>query len=294
MPGGLGRARETSYAGSTRSLCGLDETLTRAALSAARDLVMAAIEDRTYDVDGAVAELRELADSLRLGPSTECIVNAADDRDIPTIRLSEANLVQLGYGAAQRRIWTAETDRTSAIAEGVSRDKDLTKTLLSTCGVPVPEGVLVDSAEQAWEAAQDIGLPVVVKPVDGNHGRGVFMNLSGRADIETAFSVAADEGSGVMVERFIEGDEHRLLVVGGRMVAAARGDVAAIRGDGVSTVEQLIDSQINADPRRGSDEDHPLNIIRLDSAARTGNRPPRLRSGHGRARGPNRRHPAQW
>jgi cyanophycin synthetase len=269
LPGGLGRARETPVRGVYRVIVrAWYEPVTRAALYAARDLVMAAIEDRPYDVQAAVDELSELTETLRLGPSTDSIVDAADDRDIPAIRLSDVNLVQLGYGAAQRRIWTAETNLTSAIAEGVSRDKDLTKTLLSACGIPVPEGQLVKTVEEAWDAAQQIGLPVVIKPMDGNHGRGVFTNLATYAEIKTAFDVAVDEGSGVVVERHIQGDEHRLLVVGNRMVAAARGDVASVVGDGVSTVEQLIESQINADPRRGRDEDHPLNFIRLDSAAR--------------------------
>jgi cyanophycin synthetase len=270
FPGGLGRARETSKRGVYKVIVrAWYEPLTRAALFAARDLVMAAIEDHPFDVQAVVDQLRDLADDLRLGPSTESIVSAADDRDIPMIRLSDKhNLVQLGYGAAQRRIWTAESDQTSAIAEGVASDKALTKNLLQTCGVPVPEGQEVESAEHAWQAAQDIGLPVVVKPLDGNHGRGVFTNLTTREDIETAYSVAVDEGSGVVVERFIPGYEHRLLVVGNRMVAAARGDVATVISDGVNTVEQLIELQINSDPRRGSQEDQPLNFIRLDSAAR--------------------------
>lgn len=269
MPGGLGRARETPVRGVYKVIVrAWHEELTREALYCARDLVMAAIRDEPYDVPGCIERLRELAEELRLGPSTGCIVEAADDRDIPTIRLSEANLVQLGYGARQRRIWTAETDRTSAIAESISRNKDLTKSLLHACGVPVPEGRLVGSVEEAWEAAQDIGLPVVVKPSDGNHGRGVFTNLTTREEIETAYAVAVDEGSGVVVERFVLGDEHRLLVVGGRMVAAARGDAAVVVGDGVNTVEALIEIQLNSDPRRGRDEDHPLNPIRLDSAAR--------------------------
>lgn len=269
LPGGFGKARETS----TRSLYKVvvrawHEEVTRAALHEGRDLLMACIEDRPFDVAAAVSRLRDMNDSLCLGPSTACIVDAADDRDIPYTRLNEANLVQLGYGIAQRRIWTAETDRTSAIAESISRDKDLTKTLLSACGVPVPEGETVDSPEAAWEAAQDIGLPVVVKPCDGNHGRGVFTNLSTREEVEAAYKVAVEEGSGVIVERFIRGQEHRLLVVGGKLVAAAKGEEAAIVGDGKSTVEELIESQINSDPRRGTTEDHPLNRIRLDSAAR--------------------------
>src|SRR5690606_10660951 len=105
------------------------------------------------------------------------------------------------------------------IAEGISRDKDLTKELLRACGVPVPEGRLVRDVADAWEAAQEIGLPVAVKPCDGNHGRGVFVNVVSREEVEKAFSVAEEEGSGVIVERFVPGNEHRLLVVGGRMVA---------------------------------------------------------------------------
>ncbi len=269
MPGGFGKARETSTRGVYKVIVrAWHEEVTRAALYAARDLVMAAIEDRSYDVDAAVTRLRDMTDSLCLGPSTACIVDAADDRDIPAIRLNEGNLVQLGYGARQRRIWTAETDRTSAIAESISRDKDLTKRLLSACGVPVPEGRLVESAEDAWDAAEDIGVPVVVKPCDSNHGRGVFTNLRTRAEIEAAFAVAEEEGSGVLVERFVPGNEHRLLVVGRRVVAAARGEPVSVIGDGRSTIRELIEQQINTDPRRGSLEDSPLNPVRLDSAAR--------------------------
>ncbi len=268
MPGGLGRARETPLRGVYKVIVrAWHEPLTRESLQVARDLVMAAVEDRPFDVAGALERLKDLADSLSLGPSTACIVDAADDRDIPAIRLSDANLLQLGYGARQRRIWTAETSRTSAIAESISRDKDLTRRLLQACGVPVPEGRLVDSAADAWDMALELGLPVVVKPSDGNHGRGVFTCLNTREQIEAAYAVAVEEGSGVMVERFIQGDEHRLLVVGGRVVAAARGEAAMVVGDGTSTVLQLIEAQLNSDPRRGRDEDHPLNFIRLDSAA---------------------------
>ncbi|AOY91399.1 cyanophycin synthetase [Cupriavidus sp. USMAA2-4] len=269
MPGGFGKARETPVRGVYKVIVrAWHEEVTRAALQAARDLVMAAIEDRPYDVGAAVEHLRSLVDEHCLGPSTACIVDAADDFDIPSVRLSDGNLVQLGYGARQRRIWTAETDRTSAIGESISRDKDLTKSLLESCGVPVPEGRMVDDADDAWKAAQDIGVPVVVKPYDGNHGRGVFTNLTTQEEVQTAYAVAIDEGNGVIVERFVPGNEHRLLVVGGRLVAAAMGETASVVGDGKSTVEELIELQINSDPRRGSTEDHPLNRVRLDSAAR--------------------------
>ncbi len=269
MPGGFGKAREMDKRGHYKVVVrAWHEDVTRAALHAARDLVMAAIEDRPFDVAATVEMLTDLVDDKCLGPSTAAIVDAADARDIPAIRLSDANLVQLGYGAKSRRIWTAETDRTGAIAESISRDKDLTKSLLLPCGVPVPEGRMVDSPADAWQAAQEIGLPVVIKPYDGNHGRGVFINLTTREEIETAYGVALDEGSGVMIERSVSGAEHRLLVVGGQLVAATKGDMVSVTGDGKSTIQQLIDSQINSDPRRGTTEEHPLNLIRLDSAAR--------------------------
>lgn len=265
MQTGFGKARETSTRGVYKVVVrSRHEQVSRACLYAARDLVMAAIEDRPFDVPSTVAHLRAMADSLCLGPSTACIVDAATERQIPAIRLTEGNLVQLGYGARSRRIWTAETDQTSAIAEGIASDKDLTKSLLQSCGVPVPEGRLVDGPEDAWEAAEDIGVPVVVKPYDGNHGRGVCTDLNTREEVEAAYGVAREEGSGVIVERFVRGSEHRLLVVDGRMVAATRGEEAWVTGDGRSTIAELVESQINADPRRGEEEDYPLNLILLE------------------------------
>jgi cyanophycin synthetase len=268
LPGGFGKTRETSKRGIYKVVVSAwQEEVAHEALHSARDLVLAAMEDRPFDVGAAVEKLTESVDSLCLGPSTSSIIDAANDRGIPQIRLLETgNLVQLGYGAAMRRVWTAESDATSAIAEGISRDKGLTKTLLSACGVPVPEGCAVGSPEEAWEAAEDIGLPVCVKPVDGNHGRGVFIGLSEREEIERAYTVAVEEGSGVLVERSVPGTEHRLLVIGGRLVAASRGDAVSVTGDGKSSVEALVETQINCDPRRGSTEKHPLNRIRMDSA----------------------------
>lgn len=265
MQTGFGKARETSVRGVYKVVVrARHEEVSRACLDAARELLLAAIEDTPFDVPATVARLRAMADSLCLGPSTACIVDAATDRSIPSIRLTEGNLVQLGYGARNRRIWTAETDQTSAIAEGIASDKDLTKTLLQSCGVPVPEGRLVESPGDAWEAAEDIGVPVVVKPYDGNHGRGVCMDLSERAEVESSFDVALAEGSGVIVERFVRGHEHRLLVVGGRMVAATQGEEAWVTGDGRSTIVELIDRQLNTDPRRGEEEDYPLSLIVLE------------------------------
>ena len=262
---GFGKARQTSRHGIYKVVVrSRQEQVTRACLVAGRDLVMAAINDTHYDVPGTIEKLRELADKLCLGPSTTSIVDAAGERGIPFIRLNEGNLVQLGYGARQRRIWTAETDSTSAIAESISRDKDLTKTLLASCGLPIPEGRVVDGLEDAWDAAQDIGLPVAVKPTDANHARGITLEITTREDIEAAYRLALKEGSEVMVERSIPGVEHRLLVVGNRVVAASRGETAQVIGDGKSTIVQLIENQINSDPRCGEDESFPLEPVLLE------------------------------
>jgi cyanophycin synthetase len=264
---GFGKARETSTRGVYKVVIrSVNEIVTRQAMLEARELLMAAIEDRAFNVAGTILKLQELRDEHHLGPSTAAIVSAADDRKIPAIRLNDGNLVQLGYGSAQRRIWTAETGLTSAIAEGISRDKDLTKRLLAQCGVPIPEGRIVHNVEDAWKAALSVGLPVVVKPLDGNHSRGVFMNLTERSQMDAAFAGAAQEGSQVMVERFVQGNEHRLLVVGGKLVAALRGEPVSIRGDGEHTVRQLIELQINSDPRRGDMETHVLNPVILNGA----------------------------
>ncbi|KQQ96546.1 cyanophycin synthetase [Massilia sp. Leaf139] len=266
MKTGFGKTRSTGEHGIYKmAFRTRDAVVGRAALEAGHRLMMAAINDEPFDMPATVASLTELVDRYCLGPSTANIVDAATDRRIPSIRLTEGNLVQLGHGAAQRRIWTAETDRTSAIGESIASDKDLTKTLLASCGVPVPEGALVRSADAAWEEAQDIGLPVVVKPVDGNHGRGVTLNLMSESEVRTAYAIASEAGdsTAVLVERFIPGNEHRLLVVGRQVVAVARGESLWVTGDGQSTVTALVASQINTDPRRGESEEHPLGRVNV-------------------------------
>jgi cyanophycin synthetase len=265
-PVGFGKARETSEAGVYKVVVRYkDEHVARACLFAARELFLAAVHDRPYDVTGELDKLRALADRVCLGPSTSAIVAAAEARGIPARRLTTGSLVQLGYGCNQRRIWAAETDRTSAIAETIAQDKELTKTLLRTGGIPVPEGRPVEDAGDAWDAAQEIGPPVVVKPRDANHARGVFTNLTTREQIARAFDLALKEGSGVIVERFAPGSEHRLLVVGDQMIAASRGDASYIEGDGRRTVRQLVEEDLNTDPRRGVDEVYPLCLIRFDA-----------------------------
>ena len=265
MPTGFGQTRSTSQPGVYRMVFrARNRAIAEGALSHGHALLQAAMNNEPFDVAGAVKALHDVVDATWLGPSTWAIVSAATERGIPHLRLTDGNLVQLGQGARQRRIWTAETELTSAIAENIAGDKDLTKSLLLSCGVPVPEGQIVANAAEAWEAAQDIGLPVVVKPSDANHGRGVSLELSEQADIERAFSIADAEGSDVIVERYILGNEHRVLVVGGRVVAANRGESLWVTGDGVADVKTLIDLQLNSDPRRGEAEEFPLETIRLE------------------------------
>ena len=264
MRTGFGKARSTSTPGVYKiAFRTRHEEVGRAALAAGRNLLLSAIHATPFDMAGVVQELTDMVDDLCLGPSTAHIVDAATARRIPSIRLTGGNLVQLGYGKAQRRIWTAETDQTSAIAEEIASDKDLTKALLKSCGVPVPEGTLVRNADDAWEAAQDIGVPVVLKPYDGNHGRGVSLDLRTEAEVRAAFDLAhrKGDGSAVIVEQYIPGNEHRLLVVGKKMVAAAAGETLWMTGDGVHTIDQLADLHINTDPRRGTGEEFPLNAL---------------------------------
>jgi cyanophycin synthetase len=229
-----------------------------ACLHGARDLLLAAYRAEPFEVEAAIERLRDVVDSDALGPSTKAIVEAAKARGIPCRRLQEGrSLVQLGHGVKQRRMWTAETERSGAIAEYIAKDKDLARMILRQAGVPVPTGRIAVDADDAWEAAQDIGLPVVIKPRDGNHGRGVFIDMQTREQISDVFPHAAKCGDGVIVERFIPGVDHRLLVVGSRMVAASRGEPAVIVGDGKQTVRALIEVQLNSDPRRGTRDTAP-------------------------------------
>ncbi len=243
-----------------------EEAVGRSAFELAEALCLAAVEDRPFDLDAALASLRELDEDVRLGPSTGSIVQAAVARGIPYRRLTEGSLVQFGWGSRQRRIQAAETDRSSAIGESIAQDKELTKRLLSAAGVPVPNGRPVADAEDAWRAAHEIGGPVVVKPQDGNQGKGVAVNLETREQVLAAYAVAAEISSSVLVERYLPGQDYRMLVVGNRLVAAARRDPPQVFGDGKHTVRELVDL-VNSDPRRGTGHATSLTRIRFDDIA---------------------------
>jgi cyanophycin synthetase len=268
-PVGFGRAREMAEDGVYKVVVEYEvEELARASLATGRELCLAAVDDRPFDVAAAIDRLRRLAQRVRLGPSTAAIVEAAQARGIPCRRLNGESLVLLGHGARQRRILTAETDRTSSIAESIAEDKELTRSLLRAVGVPVPMGRSVASAADSWEAAREFGLPVVVKPRYGNQGKGVTTNLSTREQVETAYAHASEYSENLLVERFIPGDDYRLLIVAGKMVAAARREPAQVVGDGRSTIAQLVEL-VNADPRRGDDHATVLSKIALDAIAVT-------------------------
>jgi len=242
-----------------------EEAVGRLAVKLAQQLIDAALNGTAFDAQAAIAQLRELDEDERLGPSTGSIVDAAVARGIPYRRLTTGSLVQFGWGSKQRRIQAAEVDATSGVAESIAQDKELTKQLLNAAGVPVPLGRPVTDVDDAWVAAQDIGLPVVVKPQDGNQGKGVTVNIVSREQLVAAYAAAAEYGE-VMVEKFLPGFDFRLLVVGNRLVAAARRDPPQVIGDGSSTVRQLVDT-VNLDPRRGEGHATSLTKIRLDDIA---------------------------
>ncbi|MDD5249200.1 MAG: cyanophycin synthetase [Rhodocyclaceae bacterium] len=243
-----------------------EEAVGRLAFELAEALCLAAAANAPFDLDSALARLRELDEDVRLGPSTGSIVQAAVARGIPARRLTSGSLVQFGWGSRQRRIQAAETDRSSAIGEAIAQDKELTKKLLNAAGVPVPNGRPVADAEDAWKAACEIGGAVVVKPRDGRQGKGVAVNLATREQVLAGYAAAAEVSAEVMVERYMTGHDYRMLVIGDHLVAAARRDPPLVIGDGTHTVRQLVD-QVNSDPRRSHGHATSLTKIRFDDIA---------------------------
>ncbi|MFM7185116.1 MAG: cyanophycin synthetase [Planctomycetota bacterium] len=266
-PVGYGRAREAKTRGVYKVVVEYkEEKFAIECLHAAHRLILAAIDDAACDVTAEIKRLRQILLDVQLGPSTRSIVEAAIARGIPAQRLTEGSLVRLGQGARQRRICAAETDRTGAVAETIAQDKELTRTLLAESGIPVPEGRPVTDAADAWAVAEEIGGPVVVKPRYGNQGRGVSVNLATREEVEKAWILANEVDSSVVVERFVTGGDHRILVVAGRMVAAARRHPPIVVGDGAHTVRQLVDG-VNEDPRRCGDHATSLSPMVIDEVA---------------------------
>jgi len=220
--------------------------------------------------DWSWAEARDqfirFAQRRALGPSTAALVHAAERRGIPWLRLNEQSLVQLGHGKYQQRIQATVTGRTPHIAVELASDKEETNKILAGLGLPVPQQELVQSETQAVRAARRIGFPVVTKPYNGNHGRGISIRLTTEEEVAHGFAVAREHSRSVVVESFLEGDDHRLLVVNGELVAATRRTPGHVEGDGEHTVAQLIDI-VNQDPRRGVGHEKVLTRLELDAQA---------------------------
>lgn len=201
-----------------------------------------------------------------LGPSTASLVKAAEERNIPWLRLNDQSLVQLGHGRFQQRIQATVTGKTSHIAVELASDKEETNKILGSLGLPVPRQELVQSVEGAQSAARRLGFPVVTKPYNGNHGRGISIRLTSPEEVAEGFAKAREHSRSVIVETFLEGDDHRLLVVNGELVAATRRTPGHVVGDGVHTIAQLVE-EVNTDPRRGVGHEKVLTKLELDAQA---------------------------
>jgi cyanophycin synthetase len=213
-------------------------------------------------------EFIRYAQRRHLGPSTMALVRAAEERRIPWIRLNEQSLIQFGHGRYQQRIQATVTSRTSHIAVELASDKEETNRILATLGLPVPRQRLVQEVEEAVEAAEAVGYPVVVKPFNANHGRGITIHVTTAEDVRAAFAVAREHSRSVIVESFITGDDHRMLVIDGALVAVSRRVPGHVVGDGVRTIEQLVE-EVNRDPRRGIGHEKVLTRLTFDHQAET-------------------------
>jgi cyanophycin synthetase len=221
----------------------------------------------TFELEPALAELTRVARRTGFGPTTASLVKEARRRGIPVQRLDEFSLVQLGWGRRQEFLRASITGRTSHIAVENAGNKNLTRSLLLDAGLPAPRGVSVRDAEDAVREADRLGYPVVTKPLDGNHGRGVSIGLKTPDEVRWGFDQAIREGRRVIVEQFFEGKDHRILVVGGQVVAVAERVPAHVVGDGASTISQLID-EVNTDPRRGVGHEQVMTRIKVDDHVR--------------------------
>jgi cyanophycin synthetase len=232
-------------------------------VSGLENIVELSASEDSFDLDLALAALKECRDKYALGPTTSSLVKEAERRGIPWLRLDgESSLIQLGYGRNQKRIRASITSQTSEIATEIAGDKDLTKQILSAAGLPVPEGGYARTVEGAVAIAKETGFPLVLKPLDGNHGRGVTTEIGCITEIESAFARAKLHSTSVIIEQQYEGADHRLLVVNGELVAAAKRIPAHVIGNGVSTIRQLIEAE-NLNPLRSAG--HASFLTKIDT-----------------------------
>lgn len=265
MDMGFGRTRGTGKKGEYFVV--FDYMEEDAGVFAAKSAVALAehlVSGAPYDLEGDLQKMREIREDTRLGPSTGAIVEEAIKRGIPYIRLNKHSLVQLGHGVLQKRIRATIAGTTSCIAVDIAGDKDETKNLLSAAEIPVPQGILLRRNDTIEDAISRVGFPMVIKPLDGNHGKGATTNITNREQAEAALAAARNFGRTVICEKFITGFDFRILVINYKFICAALRTPASVTGDGEHTVQQLID-ETNKDPRRGYGHEKVLTRIEVDT-----------------------------
>lgn len=269
MDTGFGRTRDYGEKGVYNVVFSyVEENVGRYAAKAAVDICRALINGESYDLEADIQKMREIREDERLGPSTGSIVEEAEARGIPWIRLNKYSLCQLGYGANQKRIQATVTSETSSIGVEIACDKEDTKYLLEQAEVLVPRGDIIGRESSLAEACRYVGFPLVVKPVGGNHGRGITVNIKNYDDALVAFHAAKNVSPKVIIEKYITGEDYRLLVINNVLVAAAKRTPANIVGDGKSTIKELVE-EVNKDPRRGYGHENVLTKITINDLTKT-------------------------
>ncbi len=268
MPVGFGRTRETATPGTYQVVIEYEtEQAGRYAARAAVRLCESVIATGTYPADELqqdLKDLREFAADAALGPSTETLVKEAEARGIPWMELGARAMIQLGYGVHQKKIQATLSDRTSVLGVELASDKEGTKQILRSAGIPVPRGTVINYLNELQDAIDDLGgYPIVIKPLNGNHGRGITININEWEQAEAAYDAAKEVSKAVIVERFYEGSDHRVLVVNGKVVAVAERIPAHVIGNGRSPISDLIE-ETNRDSRRGDGHDNVLTKIEVD------------------------------
>ncbi len=264
MDTGFGRTRGTGKEGEYYVIFDyIEEAAGVYTAKASVAIAQALIDNKPYDLETDIQNLREIREDTRLGPSTGCIVEEAAKRNIPFIRLNKHSLVQLGYGIHQKRIRATIASTTSNIAVDIACDKEETKNLLDAAEIPVPSGTVIRNEEGLKDAVERYGYPLVIKPIDGNHGKGNTTNIINWEQALSAFAAAKEYGRSVIIERFITGFDFRVLVINSKFICAALRTPASVVGDGVNNIQFLID-EVNADPRRGYGHEKVLTQITID------------------------------
>jgi cyanophycin synthetase len=264
MECGYGRTRSTGVKGVYNVVFSyIEEAVGIYAAKAAVKLAEALIANEHYELEADIQRMREIRESVRFGPSTGSIIDEAVSRDIPFIRINKESLVQLGYGKNQVRFRATMTDRTSSIAVDLASNKEETKRLLQDAAIPVAKGVCISSEEELQKSIDQLGFPLVFKPLDGNHGRGASINVKSVEEAKAAFDHAKKYSRKIIIEKFISGSDFRVLVINHRFIAAALREPAHVTGDGKSTIQELIEIE-NRDPRRGYGHENVLTEISMD------------------------------